>query len=381
MEQVRKMKLPIAGRIQHGEQLYENGKKRVLEYGYFISKVKNSNLIFLENRFNEKYPKVKEITIRIVSENPFFTRMARYNQGGCVCYHKIEENKGKQKVSGAWQNYECKSDCSYRIAKEGEQKPVCNREGHLYFMLPEICSDRLWNMIITGQESIDNLQGYFQWQKTIGNSIIGDYKVCLAQKEQTTKDGKKFNNYILDIIKKEDANVSKLIPEVQSNTEQLPTNTTQNVNNSATKTTNNVNNIEEKEEQENVERTTDNVIKENKTTEKKSTKKATKSKKSETIKEENKTVNKNNEDEKYYALLETSTKMIMKDGKPTEYLIGSFVDNEENPISVVIPPKFIDELVQCDLGTMVKMDLQTAGDNTFTNNIEYLQKMLKKVAA
>lgn len=213
MEQFKKTKLPIAGRIQHGEQLFENGKKKVLDYGYFISKVKNSNLTFLENRFNEKYPNVKIITIRIVNENPFFTRMARYNQGGSVCYHKIEENQGKQKVSGSWQKHECKSDCPYRVAKEGEQKPACNREGHLFFMLPEICSDRLWNMIITGQESINNLEGYFEWQKTIGNSLIGDYQICLTKKEQTTKNGKKFNNYILDIVKKDELNSNNSIPK------------------------------------------------------------------------------------------------------------------------------------------------------------------------
>ena len=385
MEQVKRMKLPIAGRIQHGEQLFENGKKKVLEYGYFISKVKNSNLTFLENRFSEKYPKVKTITIRIVSENPFFTRMARYNQGGSVCYHKIEENQGKQRIAGKWQKNECKADCPYRVAKEGQQKPACNREGHLYFMLPEICSDRLWNMIITGQESIDNLKGYFEWQKVIGNSVMGDYKICLAQKEQTTKEGKKFYNYVLDIIRKEDVNSSNPIPEKQSNTKQLSTNSSPNVNSNIAKPISNVNNVEQTE-QAKAEKTTNQVEEVSSNIEKKNTKKSTKTKKVENAKQKEPKENKqdNNEQDEFanlYSLIETSKKMFEKDGKPTEYVIGNFVDMDDKPVNVIIAPQFADELLQCDIGTMVKMDLQTVGNKTFTNNIEYVQKALKNVAA
>lgn len=51
MEQVRKMNLPIVGRVQHGEQQILNQKRRVVELGYFIAKIKNDNMQFLLNRF------------------------------------------------------------------------------------------------------------------------------------------------------------------------------------------------------------------------------------------------------------------------------------------------------------------------------------------
>ena len=68
MEQVNVRSLPIAGKIQHGLQ-EDNGKgKRVKELGYFITKIDNDNIKYLQNRFNEKYPKQKKIKVRFFDE-------------------------------------------------------------------------------------------------------------------------------------------------------------------------------------------------------------------------------------------------------------------------------------------------------------------------
>lgn len=99
MEQLRNMNLPIVGRIQHGEQQISNQRKKIVELGYFIAKIKNDNMQFLLNRFNEKYKQEKKLNIRFFDDEPLSVRHIRYNQGGAVCYCKENEVQGKQKVS------------------------------------------------------------------------------------------------------------------------------------------------------------------------------------------------------------------------------------------------------------------------------------------
>ena len=47
MEERRNVNLPIAFRVQHGEQQIINGKQRAVELEHFIAKTKNKNLQFL----------------------------------------------------------------------------------------------------------------------------------------------------------------------------------------------------------------------------------------------------------------------------------------------------------------------------------------------
>lgn len=376
MEQLRNMNLPIVGRIQHGEQQISNQRKKVVELGYFIAKIKNDNMQFLLNRFNEKYKQEKKLNIRFFDDEPLSVRHIRYNQGGAVCYCKENEVQGKQKVSNVWKTVNCSEDCKYRLSSDGTSKPMCNLEGTLKFLLPEISTDRIWIMKITGQTSIQRLKAYIALQKHLGNPIIGDYTLFLKQEEQTNKMGKTFNNYVLDIVKKEDFISNDTIPSNQANQKQLSTITTQNVDNTTTNSNLDVVSNQEKESKS----------KETKTTEKKSTKKVPKEKKQETItqdetKKKPENTEPKNEFENYYVLVDTGKRTLMKAGKPTVYLIGNFVDMKDQTIDVVIPPQFADELSQCDIGTTVILDLATVGDKTFTNNIQYVQKCLKNVAA
>ena len=80
-------------------------------------------------------------------------------------------------------------------------------------------------------------------------------------------------------------------------------------------------------------------------------------------------------------LVETSTTTLMKNGEPKEYLVANFVNAQDKQIDVIIPHELESELLECDVGTAVILDLQTAGDKTFTNSIKYVQKCLKDVAA
>ena len=203
MEQKRIL-LPLAGKIQHGKQEQSQKGRKIIELGYFIAKAENETLTFLENRFNEKYPQKQLIHIRFFDENPYTVRRIRYNQSGAVCYCPYEETQGKQKVSGVWKNINCTEDCKYRITEEGKNKPACLFEGNLRFLLPEISQDRIWRMQIKGYQSIFALYEYLSFQKYLGKSLIGDYYLFLKKKKQTSKDGKSYENYILDIIRKED---------------------------------------------------------------------------------------------------------------------------------------------------------------------------------
>jgi len=365
MEQIKNVNLPICGRIQHGEQQILNGKTRVVELGYFIAKIKNDAMNFLLNRFNEKYNKMNTITIRFFDENPLSIKRVRYNQSGTVCYCMSNETQAKQKVSNSWKTIDCTEDCQYRISAKENVKPMCNFEGTLKFLLPEISTDRIWIMKITGQTSIKRLKEYIDFQKHLGNSLIGDYTLFLKREEQINKNGKTFNNCILDIIKKDDFNSQKILPTNTNIQNELSTKDSLIVDNSSNTKQNNTIKNESK-----------NNTKKVKTT-KTTNKSIDSAENTDTILQEEKS----NEFDNYYILVETFNKTIAKDGKPTEYLVGSFCDMKDNIINVIIPPELKADLLKCDIGTTVILDLAQAGSNIFTKNITYVQKCLKNIAA
>ena len=366
MEKVRK-NYPIAGKLQHGEK--QEGK-RVKELGYFIVKSKNSNMQFLLNKFNEKYPQQKKINIRFFDENPFSIRFARYNQGGNVCYCLEESIQAKEKTKNGWKSIECKEDCQYR-AFNGTSRPACNREGTLKFLIPGVSTDRIFIMKITGQTSIDRISDYITLQKIQGKSIIGDYVLTLNQEEQLNRDGKIFNNYVLDIYKNEEI-ISQEIP--QTNQITVPTENKEKV-------------VKPKEEikvikEDNKKQSTDTTKgkKETKVNTKISNE-SSKDNKENTNKIEEKSASKMDEFENYYVLIGTSKTNILKDGKPAEYTVGNFVNNNDELVDVIVPPGFKKELEECELGTVVELNLSKAGDKTFTTDIKFIQKQKKNVAA
>lgn len=364
-----------------------NNKKKVVELGYFIAKVKDRNLQFLLNRFEEKLKQKTAITVRFFDEEPLSIRQVRYNQSGAVCYCMDGQTQGKQKVQNKWTPIECKEDCQYRM-KTGPGRAMCNEEGTLKFMLPDICTDKIWYMKITGYTSIETLRDYINFQKQLGNSLIGDYVIFLKEVEQVNCEGKKFKNKILDIVRKEEF--------ISNNQTQISNQTfLQNQSEISTDETKNVDNTtqipKETESKVNITNNTLNeipkkVATENKEQKDETTKKETKAKKeevNENIKatEKQESIDISDKYDKCHMLIDTQTKTLMKDGKPTEYLFANFVDTKDQTVQVIIPPNLAEELKQCDLGTAVILDLQTKGDKTFTNSIEYVEKCIKNVAA
>lgn len=383
MEQVTRTNLPIVGRIQHGEQQFINQRKRVTELGYFIAKTKNSNMNFLLNRFDEKYPKQTFLNVTFFNEDPLTIRRIRYNQGGAVCYCMSGTTKGKQKVSNKWQDIECSSNCKYCIKQEGAGKPACNYEGTLKFMLPEISQDRIWIMKITGQQSISNLEEYIGFQKYLGNSLKGTYTIFLNQIEQTNAEGKKFNNFVIDIVKTEDFN---------SNNNSISQNDTKN----SIISTENTNIVENSIPNQIPTETEKNTKKgTNKTS--RPTKKSTKASDTNVVSSmENEKVDSNLEQpqitneqnqnvpqtyKEHCFLYDTEYKNFKKAGKDTEYLIAKVTDENDKTTDVVVKPEFREKMEKCDIGTELILELQKFGENIISKNIDFVRPILKKVAA
>lgn len=383
MEQVTRTNLPIVGRIQHGEQQFINQRKRVTELGYFIAKTKNSNMNFLLNRFDEKYPKQTFLNVTFFNEDPLTIRRIRYNQGGAVCYCMSGTTKGKQKVSNKWQDIECSSNCKYCIKQEGAGKPACNYEGTLKFMLPEISQDRIWIMKITGQQSISNLEEYIGFQKYLGNSLKGTYTIFLNQIEQTNAEGKKFNNFVIDIIKAEDFNSNNnLISQNDTKNSVISTENTNIVENS-------IPNQTPTETEKNTKKGT------NKTS--RPTKKSTKTsdtnvvssmetEKADSNLEQPQITNEQNQNvpqtyKEHCFLYDTEYKNFKKAGKNTEYLIAKVTDENDKTTDVVVKPEFREKMEKCDIGTELILELQKFGENIISKNIDFVRPILKKVAA
>ena len=384
MEEIKKLKkLPVIGRVQHGEQLLINGKKRVKEYGHFIAKIKEENMKPYLEKFNKIFKEAKNIDIKLVGDNPLSIRQERYNQGGAVCYCLENQTTGRQKVKNLWQPIECKSDCSYR--QKGENgKSLCNRIAWLKFLIPEIANDRIWLMKITGQQSIDNLKAYIEFQQTQGNSLNNMYTIFLQQKEQINFNGDTFNNYILDIILKDEFISKKSIPETpKKQSENTSSLTSDKVTNSIVEkrvaSTSSTDNIKPKESlidnQKEDEKKTTNTTN---TAESKGKEKA--SKKAKTDNESNQKNQQETTIDEYkdcYVLLGTHQEKILD----KDYLVGEFTDMNDQVSNIYIHPNFKDELLECELGSVMKLGLQEVKNKKFAVNIEFVEKHMKKIAA
>ena len=379
MEQVTRTNLPIVGRIQHGEQQVVNQRKRVTELGYFIAKTKNNNMNFLLNRFNEKYPKQTFLNVQFFDEDPLTVRKARYNQGGIVCYCMSGTSKGKQKVSNKWQDIECDSNCKYCIKQEGTSKPACNYEGTLKFMLPEISQDRIWIMKITGQQSISNLEEYIEFQKYLGNSLKGTYTIFLNQIEQTNSEGKKFNNFVIDIVKAEDFNSNN-----NSNSQidsKNPIISTQNIDNNIPSQVPNEKNTQKDTKKTN-RQTKTSTKKDAKTNNTNVVTSTSDGKNDSQMKQTQVTDEKKNNapetHQEHCFLYDTEYKNFKKSGKDTEYLIAKVADVNDKTTDVVVKPEFREKIEKCDIGTELIIELEKFGENIISKHIEFVNPIPKK---
>ena len=167
MEETRILNMPIVGKIQHGEKI----NNKVKEYGYFIAKTNNSHMQIYIDKFDKLLKGKQSIEIEFVDEYPLSKQYVRYNQSGTVCKRAENSNNAVMRTKEGWKEVQCNTfDCAYRQKNEAGKR-ACNRIGWLRFLVPSICKDRVFLMKITGQDSIDNLDGYINLQKAQGKSV------------------------------------------------------------------------------------------------------------------------------------------------------------------------------------------------------------------
>lgn len=355
MEQTRYVNLPVIGRIQHGEQVpVGNGKKRAKELGHFIAKVQDQYMQGYLQKFDQIYKGKTSIEIEFITEEPFSAKYSRSNQSGQVCYCMFGSDEANQKTQNGWQKIKCLGlECQYRQKKQ-IGPPDCRKIGWLKFLIPKIATDRIWLMKITSQQAVDALDQYFSLQKEQGKSVKGKYILFLKQVENS-KDGKTFNNYIVDIIKKEDF-ISNTTPQDKENSQEQSTANEQIVNN----------NVEN-----NTKKTTE-TPKEGtkKKTTRKNTKKVTKIE-----------VSENPNVDKCYYFTNHHTETFMKDGKPKEYFIGEFYDMTDKPVNFIVKPELIDGILECDIGSIFETEIQEFKGKKIITDIKFVQNNEKNKAA
>ena len=334
-------------------------------------------------KFDELYKGKQYIEIEFYDDNPLSKKFVRYNQSGDVCHCIEGQTTGSQKTKNGWQPIECDTqECEHRQKNEAG-KCACNRIAWLKFFIPDVCQDRIWLMRITGQTSINRIDAYINLQKMLGYPLTGRYILFLKQEEQTSKStGQTFNNYVLDILRKEDFIQTNEIPQTTEEQIELSTANAENVNN----------NVENKDKTENKSQTvTNNIQAEDKKTKEKTSKKSTttketknKSKKADEEKNDtqNNTTDKSNEFENYYILENTFTEKITdKNGNAKDYLIGKFYNMQDQPFNIAIRPEHAEELQQCDLGTVVELQTKDVLERIFAIDLKFIEKRIKKVAA
>ena len=88
-----------------------------------------------------------------------------------------------------------------------------------------------------------------------------------------------------------------------------------------------------------------------------------------------------NNSDNCYALLRTFNETLINKGESKEYLIGEFADMNDKISNIVIRPEYANELSECDLGTLVKLDVIESAGKKFAINLEFISKSLKNIVA
>ena len=352
MEQTRYVNLPVIGRVQHGEQVpTANGGKRAKELGHFIAKVQDQYMQGYLQKFDQMYKGKTSIEIEFITEEPFSAKYSRSNQSGQVCYCMFGSDEANQKTKDGWQKIKCLGmNCQYRQKKQ-VGPPDCKKVGWLKFLIPAIATDRIWLMKITSGQAVDTLNQYFSLQREQGQSVKGKYILFLKQVENS-KNGKTFNNYIIDIIKKEDF-ISNTTSQNNKNLQEQSTTNEQIVNNNVEKNNKNTTEIPKEEPK--------------KKTAKKKAKKITKIE-----------VSENPDADKCYYFTNHHTEEFMKSGKPKEYFIGEFYDMTDKPVNFIVKPELIEPLLECGIGSVLETEIQEFKDKKILMDFKFVQNSEKE---
>lgn len=163
--------------------------------------------------------------------------------------------------------------------------------------------------------------------------------------------GKKFNNYVLDLISNEDFNSNNIL---NSNQEKEITTV----------------------QKETISKTSNKEIKKKETLPPKETQSVSIPKYEETTGEIT-----DEQLNKYYSLISSSPIILKKDGVPKEYLEGTFCDKDSNMVKAIINPIYAEDFFKCNLGSQFILELKKIGERLFIEDCKYIFKQLKKEVA
>ena len=219
-------------------------------------------------------------------------------------------------------------------------------------------------------------------EKYLGNSLKGTYTIFLNQIEQTNSEGKKFNNFVIDIVKAEDFNSNN-----NSNSQidsKNPIISTQNIDNNIPSQVPNEKNTQKDTKKTN--RQTKTSIKKDAKTNNTNVVTSTSDGKNDSQMKQTQVTDekKNNAPETHQEhcfLYDTEYKNFKKSGKDTEYLIAKVADVNDKTTDVVVKPEFREKIEKCDIGTELIIELEKFGENIISKHIEFVNPIPKKVAA
>ena len=162
--------------------------------------------------------------------------------------------------------------------------------------------------------------------------------------------GKKFNNYVLDLISNEDFNSNNIL---NSNQEKEITTV----------------------QKETISKTSHKEIKKKETLPKDFT--------SVSIPKYEETTEAITDEElnKYYSLMSSSPIILKKNGISKEYLEGTFCDKDSNIVKAIINPIYAEDFSKCNLGSQFILELKKIGERLFIDDCKYIFKQLKKEVA
>lgn len=367
--QTNYVSVPIAGCLKHGE-LFNN---RPRELGYFITKIREEAMQHLNTRFEQLYNKQKEVIIYIFSEDACSIKRVKKNQSGTVCYCLADSEIAKEKVNKKWVEKQCTETCESRQTN-GKKAAMCQEELTLRFLIPNVSKDRIFILQSKSYHTRNNIFSYINLQKQLGNSIKGYYKLFLTEKV-SEKEGNKFTNYVVDIVKLEDSDL-QAIPK-NSITTNTTTITTNNQTSQNSKPTTNVitknNNSEQIKE---TPKTNKDTVKQKKQVQ---TKAKPEQKQVEVPTTENTTIKPTEDNlQKYYILLDTSVIELEKKGQLVKYTQGHFVNKDDKECNIILHPNFAGEIVECALGSQFLFDTIEKDGKIFATSFQVIDKQLKE---
>lgn len=194
---------------------------------------------------------------------------------------------------------------------------------------------------------------------------------------------KKFNNFVIDIVKAEDFNSNNnSISQNDTKNSIISTENTNIVENSIPSQT-------KTEKEKNIKKGTDKTSRQTKKSTKTNDTNVVSSIENEKVGsqlEQSQITNEQNQNvpqtyKEHCFLYDTEYKNFKKAGKDTEYLIAKVTDVNDKTTDVVVKPEFREKMEKCDIGTELIIELEKFGENIISKNIEFVHPILKKVAA